>query len=188
MQSGENSIQYTLWERIQIYQGVMTAYPLSTWVDCDYTKQKIQTCSAFAILCVATLLLSIIFSVLDAMKRPTHRWATEISAGCAAAFGIILIGVFGSVFNEPICTPSGFIPIQSGWVLGSGFVCFIVAVVLLIPATLVMFFFKYYIRPECIETAQQNKPDYPPRRRKSKRSFVSEDGRVTAYASHDGEA
>lgn len=187
MQSYDNSVQFTMWEKRLIQNAATTRIPLEDLSDCDFTTEKLKAMAAFAIASIAFCLFGLIFTILDVLHRPTHRWATE-SFGALTWFGTLIVWPVGlSVFRTPMCGGSGFVPGDEKWVLKESFILFTTVWALLTFAVPAMFIIKVYVRPtywaDPVETMGPNSttdktdngiPVEALRRKKSKRSFIAE--------------
>lgn len=182
MQSYDNSVQFTMWEKRLIYNSATTRMALSDLKDCDFTKEKLQVMAAFAILSIAFCLFGIVFTVLDVLHRPTHKWATEVFGAIVWFCTLIVWAVGLAVFRLPMCGGSGFVPTDSLWKFGPCFIIFVSIWALLMLSMPVMFIIKLYVRPTYWQEAEaaegEDAPPVPPadalRRKKSKRSFVAD--------------
>lgn len=176
MQSKENNVQFTMWEKRLINEGTTLRITLRELQDCDITKEKLQAMSAFSLIAIGLLAIGCAFTILDVLHRPTHKWATEIVAICAWIPALIVWCVGLALFREPVCGGSGFVPADSNWQLGYGFILCATGWAVLMVIIPVEFIIKAWIRPMYWTPPEESvePEDKPPnlRRRKSKRSFV----------------
>ena len=170
--SADNSVQFTMWQKRQISQGTTVSTNIEDLQSCGRTKEPLQAASVFAILAIVSNVVGIIVTVLDTIKKPVHKWATELTGSflwmCTAIVWILQL----VVFKTPICG-NGFVPSASGYTLSTSFALFVTTFVLLTISVGLMWAMKAYIRPHVIE----KEPPHPLdgtnalERRKSTRSF-----------------
>lgn len=171
--SGDKSIQFTLWQRRQVSQGTTASISLQDLPNCGRTKEPLQAASVFAILAIFSNVVGIVLTVLEAIRKPVHKWATEMAGGFLL-FCVTLVWILEvTVFKSKLCG-NGIVPEQSGYTLGESVVLFIVVFVLLLCAVTFMVAMKAHIRPNIIEKEPPNPLDgmNALERRKSSRSFV----------------
>lgn len=196
MQTYDDSVQFTMWERRQIENAATARTPLSEIPNCDYTTEKLKVMAAFAILSIAAALIGLILTILDVLHRPTHKWAAE-SFGCILwGCSLIVWSVGLGLFHLPMCGGSGFVPSEQQWSLSSAFAVFVSVWVLLTVSLPAMWVIKLYIRPRYwtdpqtaeagdAVTAMEEGTTVPVealRRKKSKRSFIAEKGQSPVQA------
>lgn len=183
MQSYDNSVQFTMWEKRLIQSSQVMRIALSDLEGCDYTTEKLKVMAAFALLSIAAALFGLVFTTLDVLHRPTHKWATESMGLVVWFFSMVVWAVGLGVFNLPMCGGSGFIPSNSQWTLQGAFILFATAWAALTLVLPVMFVIKLYVRPTYWADADQTAtaaevvgevPVEALRRKKSKRSFIAE--------------
>lgn len=179
MQSYDNSVQFTMWEKRLIFNAQTTRFPLTEIHDCDFTKEKLQAMAAFALLAIAFLLIGIVFTILDVLHRPTHKWGTEVFGVIVWVFTLFVWVIGIATFRMPMCGGSGFVPYDSEWKLGIGWILFVTSWACLTLALPAMFVIKVHVRPTYWSTEETPVEGVEVdmvegtalRRRKSKRSF-----------------
>lgn len=188
MQSYDNSVQFTMWEERLIQNAQTTRIALTDIPNCDYTTEKLKAMAAFSLISIAFCLFGLVFTILDLLHRPTHRWATEAFGVLVWSATLIVWPVGISVFRTPMCGGSGFVPSNEQWVLKEAFILYATVWALLTLAVPAVWLIKLYIRPtywaDPVTTVegQQNHttedattvPVEALRRKKSKRSFIAE--------------
>ncbi|CUG89224.1 amastin, putative [Bodo saltans] len=189
MQSYDNSVQFTMWEERLIQNAQTTVISLTDLKDCDFTTEKLQAMAAFAMISIAFCLLGMVFTILDLLHRPTHRWATEAFGALVWGATLIVWPVGLSVFRTAMCGGSGFVPSDNQWVLKEAFILYTASWALLTFAVPAMWLIKLYIRPtywsdpvvstggdieQQHDAAETTVPVEALRRKKSKRSFIAD--------------
>jgi hypothetical protein len=192
MQSYDNSVQFTMWEERLIQNAQTMRIPLSDLKNCDFTTEKLKAMSAFAIMSIAFCLFGLVFTILDVLHRPTHRWATEAFGVLVWCATLVVWPVGLSVFRTPMCGGSGFVPSDENWKLKEGFALMATVWALLTVSLPIMWILKLYVRPTYWSelgsaegnaagaiggdgaVAENGVPVEALRRKKSKRSFIAE--------------
>jgi hypothetical protein len=188
MQSYDNSVQFTMWEQRLIQNSKTTVIALTDLKECDFTTEKLQAMAAFSMISISFCLIGLVFTILDLLHRPTHRWATEAFGALVWGATLVVWPVGLSVFRTAMCGGSGFVPSNEKWVLKEAFILYTACWALLTFAVPAMWLIKLYIRPTywtdpVVSTGgdveQQNStesavPVEALRRKKSKRSFIAD--------------
>ncbi len=179
--SGDNTVQYTMWQRRLASQGTTVSTNLEDVPNCGRTKEPLRAASIFAVLAIFSNVVGIVLTVLETTKKPVNKWATEI-AGVFLWFCTAIVWILQlTVFKSKLCGNS-IVPEASGYSLGASFALFVVVFVLLTVSVGLLIAMKAYIRPQIID----KEPPHPLdgmnalERRKSTRTFAPPGGEATA--------
>ena len=170
MQSVNGQVEFTLWQRRQIYQGVTSDTWLRDVTHCQPTTEHIQIACAFAMICIALHLFLSVSVILDCIDRPMHRWSSELFALGAAAASTVCWALLVETYTRPICG-SGFTPSGGHFVLTAGFWLHIATTAALLVLALMLFVFRMVVRPYYYPYDVAQKESTALQRRRSTRTF-----------------